>query len=43
MKRTTLVILLVAVALLAAGLLLGDARRVFANATLLCLSCIGIG
>ena len=43
MKRTTLLILLIAIALLIAGLALGDARRVFANATLLCLSCIGIG
>ena len=43
MKRSTLIGLAIAGALLIAGLLLGDARQVLANASLLCLSCIGIG
>jgi hypothetical protein len=38
----TAAIVLLAVALLAVGLALGDSRHVFINATLLCLSCIGI-
>ncbi len=42
MRRVTAVIVAVAVILLAVGLALGDARDVFVNATLLCLSCIGI-
>ena len=43
MKRATLYLLLAGLALLAAGLALGDAQRVLVNATLLCLSCIGVG
>jgi len=42
MRRVTAAILAVAAILLAVGLALGDARHVFVNATLLCLSCIGI-
>ena len=42
MRRVTAAIVLVALALLAVGLALGDAHHVFVNATLLCLSCIGI-
>ena len=43
MQRITLVILLIAFALLVVGLALGDFLHVLANATLLCLSCVGIG
>lgn len=40
--RMTLLLLLVALAFLAIGLAVGDPGRVFANATLLCFSCIGL-
>lgn len=43
MRRITLVILFMALVFLVIGLALGDFRHVLANATLLCLSCVGIG
>jgi len=43
MRRATFIILLASIALLIIGIGLGDVQRVFVNATLLCLSCIGIG
>ena len=42
MQRRTLIALVISFALLVAGLALNQARQVFVNATLLCLSCIGI-
>ena len=42
MRRVTAAILVIAVALLIIGLAFGEARQVWVNATLLCLSCIGI-
>ena len=43
MRRTTLIALLAALLLIIAGLALGNFSRVFANASLLCYACIGIG
>jgi len=42
MRRVTIAVLAIAVTFLAVGLALGEARQVWVNATLLCLSCIGI-
>ena len=43
MSRKALTVLLVALALLIAGILLDQGLRIWANASLLCYSCIGIG
>lgn len=42
MSRRFWVLLILSILMTVAGLLLGDALRVFANASLICLSCIGI-
>lgn len=42
MNRRFWVLLILSILMTVAGLLLGDALRVFANASLICLSCIGI-
>ena len=43
MRRATMIMLIAALAVMILGIVLGEVRQVFANATLLCLSCIGIG
>jgi len=45
LKRSALLvaILVISLVLLLTGIILGEGKQVFANATILCFSCIGIG